>query len=250
MKKTRVLLADDHSLFREGLATILNAQPDFEVIDEAGDGLEVILKAQELKPDLILMDIGMPGCDGLEATQRIMAELPDVTIVVLTVRDENDRLFKAIKSGAQGYLLKSVRSPQLVNMLRGAMRGEAAITPALGGRMLEEFRRLSQTANQVSPDETIALTQREQEVLSLVAEGASDKEIAEVLSLSVHTVKSHMRNILSKLHLSHRHEAAIYAVREGLIDPPSKKKTRLNDTSHKRDQWGQLPPHTMTVFNN
>jgi DNA-binding NarL/FixJ family response regulator len=220
MKKVRVLLADDHSLFREGLANILDAQSDFEVVGEAADGLEVIVKAQELKPDLILMDISMPGCDGLEATQKIKAELPEVTIVVLTVRDEDEKLFNAIKNGAQGYILKSVRSTQLVSMLRGAMRGEAAITPTLGGHMLEEFRRLSQAPRPVAGEPSIILTQREQEVLGLVAEGSSDKEIANVLSLSIHTVKSHMRNILAKLHLGQRYEAALYAVREGLIPPP------------------------------
>jgi len=220
MSKIRVLLADDHPLFREGLANILNAQPDFEVVGEASDGLEVLVKARKLEPDLILMDVGMPGCDGVEATQRVKKELPEVTIVMLTVRDENEKLFEAIKGGAQGYLLKSIRSRELVALLRGAVRGEAAITPSLGGRMLEEFRRLSRTAGRLPPDETAALTPREQDVLGLVAEGAADKEIAEALTLSVHTVKSHMRNILAKLHLSHRHEAALYALREGLIDPP------------------------------
>lgn len=221
MKKIRVLLADDHQLFREGLANILNAQPDFEVIDEAGDGLEVLIKARELVPDLILMDVGMPGCNGLEATQQIKQELPDVTVVMLTVRDENEKLFQAIKHGAQGYLLKSIRSWEMLELLRGAVRGEAAITPALGGRMLEEFRRLGKQARETPVGETMALTHREQDVLGLVAEGASDKEIAETLSVSVHTVKSHMRNILAKLQLCRRHEAALFALREGLITLPN-----------------------------
>ena len=220
MSKIRTLLADDHSLFREGLANILSAQPDFEVVGEANDGLEVLVKARKLEPDLILMDVGMPGCDGVEATQRVKDELPDVTIVMLSVSDENDKIFEAIKSGAQGYLLKSIRSRELVALLRGAVRGDAAVTPSLGGRMLEEFRRLSQQAPQLPLDQNVTLTRREQDVLSLVAEGASDKEIAAALTLSVHTVKSHMRNILAKLHLNHRHEAALYAVREGLIKPP------------------------------
>jgi DNA-binding NarL/FixJ family response regulator len=222
MDTIRVLLADDHSLFREGLANILNAQPEFEVVGEAGDGLEAIVKARELVPELIVMDITMPGVNGVEATQRIKAELPQVTIVMLTVRDEDEELFAAIKSGAQGYLLKSIRSRDLVNLLPAAVRGEAVLTPALGGRMLEEFRRLSQSQPLVPEEgEIVALTQREQEVLGLVAEGASDKGIASALNISIHTVKSHMRNILAKLHLSHRHEAALYALREGLI-PPSK----------------------------
>lgn len=220
MSKIRVLLADDHELFREGLANILNAQPDFQVVGEASDGLEVLVKARTLTPDLILMDIGMPGCDGVEATQRVKHELPAVIIVMLTVRNEDDKLFEAIKSGAQGYLLKSIRSRELLSMLRGAVRGEAAITPVLGGRMLEEFRRLSQQAPAVPEDEATTLTRREQEVLSLVAQGATDKEIADALVISIHTVKTHMRNILSKLHLGHRHEAALYALREGLIPSP------------------------------
>jgi DNA-binding NarL/FixJ family response regulator len=220
MKKVRVLLADDHSLFREGMANILNGQPDFSVVGEASDGLEAIERAKELRPDLILMDIGMPRCDGLEATQRIKSEMPEVVIVMLTMRDEDEKLFAAIKNGAQGYLLKSIRSWDMVDLLRGAMKGNAAITQALAGRMLEEFRRVSHFAPQASPEEEIVLTRREQEVLSLVADGATDKEIAEALTLSVHTVKSHMRNILAKLHLSHRHEAARFALREGLITPP------------------------------
>jgi DNA-binding NarL/FixJ family response regulator len=219
MSKIRVLLADDHALFREGLAGILDAQPDLEVIGEAGDGLEVIVKAQELRPDLIVMDVSMPGCDGVEATQRIKKSLPEVTIVMLTVRNEDEKLFEAIKSGAQGYLLKSIRSRDLVALLRGAVQGEAAITSSMGGRMLEEFRRLAQQESRFPDDDAISLTRREQEVLSLVAEGATDQEIAQELSISIHTVKSHMRNILSKLHMSHRHEAALFALREGLIPP-------------------------------
>lgn len=217
MGVVRILLADDHTLFREGLVGLLNAQPDFSVVGQAGDGLEVLVMARQLKPDLILMDIAMPGADGVEATARIKAELPETIIVMLTVRDEDEKLFEAIKSGAQGYLLKSIRSRDLVSLLRGAVQGQAAITPALGGRMLEEFRRLSRQMPQIPEEPITALTPREQEVLSLVAEGASDQQIAERLTISIHTVKSHMRNILSKLHLSHRHEAARFAMQEGLI---------------------------------
>jgi len=220
MKKHRVLLADDHQLFREGLANILNAQPDFEVVGEAGDGLEVAIKAQKLIPDMILMDIGMPGCDGVEATKEIKEKLPDITIVMLTVQASDEKLFEAIKNGAQGYLLKSIRSQELLAMLRAAARGEAAITPALGGRMLEEFRRLSRRPPRIPEEEITALTHREQEVLGLVATGATDQEIAQSLVISIHTVKSHMRNILAKLQLGHRHEAAQFALREGLIHPP------------------------------
>jgi len=219
MGKIRVLLVDDHALFREGLANILNQQVDFEVIAEASDGLEALIKARELGPDLILMDVTMPGCDGLEATQQIIAEIPGTTIVMLTVRDEDEKLFEAIRNGAQGYLLKSIRSAEMLRLLRGAVRGEAAITPALGGRMLEEFRQVSQRAADFPADNPVALTAREQAVLSLVAEGATNKEIAEQLNVSMHTVKSHMRKILAKLHQERRHEAAAYARRQGLIPP-------------------------------
>ena len=221
MSGYEILLADDHELFREGLSNVLDAQADFTVVGEASDGLEVLVKARELRPDLILMDICMPGCNGVEAAQRVMAEMPDVVIVMLTVRDEDEKLFEAIKNGAQGYLLKSIRSSELIAMLRSALRGEAAITPSLGGRILEEFRRLRSRSERLpqTSGEMVALTAREQEVLCLVAEGGSDQEIADALTISIHTVKSHMRNILSKLHLGRRHEAALFALREGLIEP-------------------------------
>jgi two-component system NarL family response regulator len=219
MNKIRILLADDHHLFREGLAKILDGEGDFQVVGQAKDGLEAIIKAKELKPDLILMDVGMPVCDGLEATQRIKEELPDVTIVMLTVRDDSEKLFEAIRNGAQGYLLKSIRCQNMLSLLRGAVQGEAAITPALGGRMLEEFRRVDKLAAQ-SPSETHAtLTVREQQVLVLVASGATNQEVADKLNLSIHTVKSHVRKILSKLQLTSRHEAASFARREGLVPP-------------------------------
>jgi len=217
MERIRVLLADDHALFRDGLAGILNFQPDFEVVGEAGDGLEALVKARSLIPDLVLMDIGMPGGDGLEATRRLKHELPAVTVVILTVRDDEEKLFEAIKSGAQGYLLKDIHARTIVEMLRGAVRGEAAITPALAGRMLEEFRRMSQRTPAAPEEETTGLTHREQEVLSLVAEGATDKAIAEKLYLSLYTVKGHMRNLLAKLHARSRHDAARLARDKGLL---------------------------------
>ncbi len=139
MSRIRILLVDDHDLFREGLAGIISTQPDLQVIGEAGDGLEAIVKARELKPDLIMMDIQMPGCDGLEATQKIKRELPEIVIVMLTVRDEEEKLFEAIRSGAQGYLLKNIRSHDLLEGLRGAMRGEAAIPPILPGGCWKNF---------------------------------------------------------------------------------------------------------------
>jgi len=217
MDTIRVLLADDHALFREGLASIIQAQPDMEIVGEANDGLEALVKAKELKPDLILMDITMPGCDGLEATRQIKQALPEVVIVVLTVHSDEEKLFEAIKEGAQGYLLKNIRSETMLQLIRGALRGEAAITPVLAGYMLEEFRRLSREHPAAASEPVETLTFREQEVLGLVATGATDKEIAEALNISLHTVKSHMRNILGKLHVNNRYEAARYARYKGLL---------------------------------
>ncbi|GER80543.1 MAG: DNA-binding response regulator [Anaerolineaceae bacterium] len=216
MNRVRVLLSDDHALFREGLAGIINSQPDMRVVGEASDGLEALVKAQELKPDLILMDVQMPGMDGLEATQQIKQTLPEAIIVMLTVRDDDDKLFEALRNGAQGYLLKEIRSQDMLAMLRGALHGEAAISPALAGRMLKEFRRLSrQGAGE--PEEDGALTDREQQVLTKVAEGATDKEIAAALNISLNTVKTHVRNILSKLHVRTRREAAKTAHTKGML---------------------------------
>jgi DNA-binding NarL/FixJ family response regulator len=216
MGNTRILLVDDHQLFREGVATILNAQPDFDVVGVAGDGLEALVRAEELKPDIVLMDISMPGIDGVETTRMLIRQQPDVVVIMLTVRDENEQLFQALKYGARGYLLKRIDSGELVAMLRASLRGEAAISPALGGRLLEEFQRLSRLDTDAPIAET-TLTSREQEVLCLIAQGLSDQEIAAQLVISVHTVKSHVHNILAKLQFRHRYEAAQFAVKQGLI---------------------------------
>jgi len=219
MNKIRVLLVDDHHLFREGLGKILDSQPNFEVIGEATNGLEALTETRKLKPDIILMDVSMPVCDGMKATQMIKQEFPKVTIVMLTVADESELLFEAIRSGAQGYLLKSIRRQEMLDLLQGAIKGDAAITPSLAGRMLEEFRRLDHHEFDDPLDKSELMTKREKEVLTLVATGMSNKEVAEKLDLSIHTIKSHIRKILDKLHLSSRREAAAYARREGLIHP-------------------------------
>ncbi len=187
------------------------------MIGEASDGLEAIVKAGELKPDLVLMDIQMPGCDGLEACRQIKKDWPNIVVVMLTVRDDEEKLFQAIKNGAQGYLLKNMHSNELIGMLRGALAGEAAVSPRLAGRMLEEFRRLSEKPLPAPPDDTAELTPRELAVLDRVAQGLTDKEIAAALSLSVHTVKTHLRSILAKLQVNGRREAARLAKDKGLL---------------------------------
>ena len=216
MERVRVLLADDHALFREGLAGIINAQPDMQVAGEANDGLEAVVKAQELKPTLIVMDVQMPGMDGLEAARQIKQILPETIIVMLTVRDDDDKLFEALKNGAQGYLLKEIQSKSMLEMLRGALRGEAALSPNLAGRVLSEFRRMSK-GGVPEKDNDGGLTEREHQVLLQASTGATDKEIAAALSISLNTVKSHMRNILAKLHVRTRREATRAAQAKGLL---------------------------------
>jgi len=216
MKQTRVLLADDHILFREGLAGIIGAQPDMQIVGEANDGLEAFVKAQELKPDLILMDVQMPGMDGIEAVRQVKQVLPETIIVMLTVRSDDELLFEALKNGAQGYLLKEIRSQELLEMLRAAIRGEAAISPTLAGKVLSEFRRLSKGGIVANEDDN-ELTEREQQVLVQASNGATDKEIAAALSISLNTVKTHIRNILAKLHVSTRREAAKVAKSKGIL---------------------------------
>ncbi len=216
MKQVRVLLADDHSLFREGLAGIIAAQADMQVVGQANDGLEAFVMAQELKPDLILMDVQMPTMDGLEATQKIKQVLPETIIVMLTIRSDDDMLFEALKNGAQGYLLKDIQSQYMLEMLRGALRGEAAISPSLAGRVLSEFRRLSK-GGIAEKDNDNELTEREQQVLLQASKGATDKEIASTLNISLNTVKTHIRNILAKLHVTTRREAAKMAKTRGLV---------------------------------
>jgi DNA-binding NarL/FixJ family response regulator len=216
MEALRILLVDDHVLFRKGVASLLAARQDIEVVGEAGDGLEAVARARETLPDVILMDVSMPRCSGLEATQIIKQEMPHVHIVMLTVSDDDRALFAAIKNGAEGYLLKSLEPQQLFDKLEGVRHGEAALSGTLAAKILQEFRQPDKSLAQ--PAEAVdALTPREVEVLELVVEGASNKEIAARLGIQENTVKIHLRNILEKLHLQNRLQAAVYAVRQRLV---------------------------------
>ncbi|MBI4332471.1 MAG: response regulator transcription factor [Chloroflexi bacterium] len=216
MERTKVLLADDHKLFREGLASLLESQKDIEVVGQAQDGEEAVRKTRELMPDLILMDLGMPVINGQEATRIIKSEMPYVKIVVLTVHDEDENLLEAVKSGAQGYLLKNIGVSELLESIRGMSRGEAAISRIMAGKILGEFTRLSQQSA-IAADPSANLTIREQEVLRLVAKGAGNAEIAAKLAISENTVKNHLRNILAKLHVQNRSQAASFAMKKGLV---------------------------------
>ncbi len=212
----RVLIVDDHALFRDSLRSLLEAR-DYDVVGEAGDGEEGVRLAWETKPDVVLMDLTMPKLDGLEATKRLVAELPEVKIVVLTASDDDSHLFDAIKSGAKGYLLKDLESDQFFALLEGVGRGEPALTPTLARKLLEEFARPRRRAKDSDPD---ALTQREQEVLELMVEGVtSNRKLAKELGVSENTVKFHVRNILDKLHLHNRAQVVGFALRNRLVEP-------------------------------
>ncbi|MDA8202219.1 MAG: response regulator transcription factor [Chloroflexi bacterium] len=209
----RVLLADDHTLFRDGVASLISAW-GHEVVGQASNGEEAVSLADKLRPDLVLMDVRMPGLSGLAATQRIRTDHPEVAIVMLTVSEDEDDLFTAIKAGAQGYLLKNLESAQLRSMLEAVSRGEAAITPATAARIIDEFLRPDRPRLPVEPDR---LTDREIDVLRLVTQGLRNKEIASRLGITENTAKFHLKNILEKLHAQSRTELAARAVREGLV---------------------------------
>ena len=202
----RILLVDDHVLFREGVQSLLAAQPDMDVIGEAGSVAEAIKMARQLHPELILMDFVLPDGTGLDATTAILADLPQVKIVFLTFHDDDERLFAALRGGAKGYLLKNVSSADLVAFLRGVRDGQAALTPDKVTRVLDEFAR--QPASAAAPSVTEELTPREREVLAELAKGASNREIGERLVISVSTVKKHVTSILAKLNVPNRREAA------------------------------------------
>ena len=218
----RVLLVDDHALFRKGIASLLAAEPGFEVVGEAEDGLRAVERARELMPDLIVMDLNMPRAGGAEATRRILEEFPYVKIVILTVSDDDKDLFDAVRGGAHGYLLKKIEPKALFDTLRGVMRGEASISRTMAAKLMGEFSR--QNARAASGAERRPeLSPREVEVLGLVAHGKSNKEIAAALDIAENTVKNHLKNILEKLHLENRVQAATFAFREGLLNRPPKK---------------------------
>ena len=219
----RVLLVDDHALFRKGIASLLAAEPGFEVVGEAGDGLQAVALAKELMPDVIVMDVNMPRASGLDATRQITEALPYVKIVMLTVSEDDQDLFDAVRCGAHGYLLKKIEPKALFDTLRGVMRGEASISRMMAAKLMGEIRRdaANRTGSGANPNP--ALSPREIGVLELVTEWKGNKEIAATLGIAENTVKNHLKNILEKLRLENRVQAATFALREGLLNKPPKK---------------------------
>jgi DNA-binding NarL/FixJ family response regulator len=219
----RILLVDDQPLFRKAIATLIDEQPDFVVVGEAENGLDGVEQAQAVQPDLVVMDVDMPVMNGVEAVKLIREQVPATKVVMLTVSEDEDDLFDAIRYGAHGYLLKDLRPEQLYDMLRSVMRNETPLSPAIAGRVLSALRGWGQSggtgpirsAPSAAP-EGPALTRREIEILQLVADGLSNKEIGVRLSITEGTVKNHVHNALEKLHLENRIQAAAYVVRQGM----------------------------------
>ena len=214
--KIRVLIADDNELFREGLISLLAECESITVVGQARDGWQAVEKTHILRPDVILMDVSMPRLDGVGATVRIKAEHPDVNIAMLTVSEEEEDLFSAVRSGARSYIAKSISLDELEAAIQTIAAGGTVVTPHLAHKLLEEFAKVAKEAK-IGPKETEHLTAREREVLELVARGASNKEIATKLVIAENTVKVHLRNILDKLQLRNRQQAAALAVQEGLV---------------------------------
>ena len=214
----RVIVADDHALFRRGLEMVLDKEGDIEVAGEATDGEEAVTKAQELMPDVVLMDVRMPKRSGIEATQQIKELLPHVKILMLTISDEEADLYDSIKAGASGYLLKEISTDEVAEAIRSVNAGHSRISPAMASKLLTEFQSMTKRADERQQVPPPRLTDREMEVLKLVAKGMGNRDIAKELYISENTVKNHIRNILDKLQLHSRMEAVIYAVREKILE--------------------------------
>jgi NarL family two-component system response regulator LiaR len=209
----RVLIADDHAVVREGLSTLIGYEPGMDLVGEAADGIEAVQLARDLEPDVILLDMVMPRMDGLEAIGKIKQDVPSACILVLSSFSDDDRVFGAIKAGALGYLLKDSSPATLIQSIRDVYRNEFSLSPGIARKVMAELQRSSDLPPTEEP-----LTVREVEVLKLVAQGLTNQDIGDRLSLSVRTVRNHVSSILEKLYLANRTQAALYAIKEGLVD--------------------------------
>jgi len=214
----RVLIVDDHALFRRGLVMVLEQEKDIDLVGEAGDGAEAVNIAQDTMPDVVLMDVRMPRRGGIEATSQIKALAPHIKILMLTISDEEADLYDAIKAGASGYLLKEISIEEVANAIRQVHAGQSMISPSMASKLLTEFATMVKKTDEKPAAAQPRLTEREMEVLRLVAKGRNNRDIAKELFISENTVKNHIRNILEKLHLHSRMQAVVYAVREKLLE--------------------------------
>ena len=214
METIRVLLADDHAIFREGLRVTLDRQSDITVVGQAKDGVEATKMAQELAPDIVIMDINMPVRDGIEASRLITTQNPRIGIIILTLNGETEHVFEILKAGVRGYVFKSTRAKELIEVIRAVHQGRAVLEPGVTNILLKEFRRLADDSQEAPP---VGLARREAEILRLVAQGKSNKDIADLLSLSEQTIKNRLSAVYHKLKVANRAEAVTYAIQQGLI---------------------------------
>ncbi len=214
--KIRILLVDDHHLFRSGVKALLSRQPEFDVIGEAADGLEGLKRAKQLRPDIVLLDLDMPGINGRETLKMLLEEVPQVQVLMLTVSENAEDLLECLKAGARGYLLKNIETDYFVDSIRRAARGEPVIAPRMTGKLIAGLQTAAREAPAPAVGEREKFSPREREILVLLARGASNKEMARELSLAESTVKIHVQNILRKLNLTSRVQAAVYAVESGI----------------------------------
>lgn len=217
----RILLIDDHSLLRSGIRLLLEKQPDFEVVAEAGDGIEGVKRAQQHQPDVILLDLNMPGLSGLETLQLLTQDNPATAVIILTVSEEAEELAQALRDGARGYLIKNIEGDALATAIRRAADGDAVIDPSMTAKLVAQFRTQPKTAPIAAASERDKLTTREREIVQCLARGESNKEIARHLDVAESTVKIHVQNILKKLNLNSRVQVAVYAVEHGMNEGES-----------------------------
>ena len=216
MKKIKILLVDDHAVLRSGLKLLLNAQPDMEVVDEATDGLEAINKSVRLTPDIVLMDISMPGIGGLEATKQIKSKCPKTKILVLTMHDDESYLYEFLKHGASGYVVKKAADTELTSAIRAVNRGEIALHPAVTKKLVNNYLNISSPSKKRN-EQHDHLSEREQQVLKLIVLGHTNKEISDALFISIKTVETHRTRIMQKLNLNSRAQLVQYAIEKGIL---------------------------------
>jgi DNA-binding NarL/FixJ family response regulator len=218
----KVLIADDHKMFRQGLRMLFEMEPDIKIVGEARDGLEVQELAETVGADVILMDINMPGADGVEATRQILKKQPNAAIIILTMFREDEHVFQAIKAGARGYILKDADSLDVTRAIRAVSAGESVLDTAMTLKVFNQFKMMSEMTEKNNPE---GLTERELEILALIADGASNREIGDRLFLSEKTIKNYITSIFQKLQTNDRTQAAVYALQRGLISRPHGKAT-------------------------